>query len=161
VILTTSWPNPEPKNYQAHNSPKPIPPAQRRGLATQIPSIPNFKLGYAEKERQNADIRLAERKAKTGHIQPIPTVHFSVGVANFEWDEFAIDEGRWTLSPNFYTVTEDNRFLTSSELLASILAAVQAQTKRKHLKHWVSPPTPGDWCFGHTNPSKVIREIAT
>jgi hypothetical protein len=35
------------------NSPmsKSIPPAQRRGLATQIPAIPNFKLGYAEKDR--------------------------------------------------------------------------------------------------------------
>jgi hypothetical protein len=31
--------------------PQELPPAQRRGLATQIPTLPNFKLGYAEKER--------------------------------------------------------------------------------------------------------------
>ena len=31
--------------------PQGLPPAQRRGLATQIPTLPNFKLGYAEKER--------------------------------------------------------------------------------------------------------------
>lgn len=31
----------------------PFPPAKRRGLATSIPSLPNFKLGYAETERQH------------------------------------------------------------------------------------------------------------
>jgi hypothetical protein len=37
---------------ESPTTPKPaIPLAQRRGLATQIPTLPNFKLGYAEKER--------------------------------------------------------------------------------------------------------------
>ena len=45
-------------------------PAKRRGQgtqATQIPRIPEFKLGYAEKERQVVDQRVADRKQKTGY----------------------------------------------------------------------------------------------
>jgi hypothetical protein len=45
-----------------------IKPARRRGLATHIPSLPDLKLGYAEKERQAADQRFADRKPKTGYI---------------------------------------------------------------------------------------------
>jgi hypothetical protein len=67
--------------------------AQRHGLATQIPSLPDFKLGYAEKERQHTEQRIADRKTKTGFIAHIPTVHFSLGVAHFVWDEFSEDQG--------------------------------------------------------------------
>lgn len=81
--------------------PRPIPPpqglplAQRRGLATQIPGLPNFKLGYAKKERQLVDLRLAERKTKTTFIPSIPTVHFSVGIAHWVYDDLGDDEGHW------------------------------------------------------------------
>jgi hypothetical protein len=64
-----------------------LPLAQRRGLATQIPGLPNFKLGYAEKERQLVDLRLAERKTKTAFIPSIPTIHFSVGIARWVYDD--------------------------------------------------------------------------
>jgi hypothetical protein len=71
------------------------------------------------------------------------------------------NDGHWTASTNYWTITEPNRFATSSELLVSVLTAVQTQTKRANLKPWVLPDVPGDWSFGHTNPSKVTREIAT
>jgi len=56
-----------------------IPPAKRRatkagpatttaGPATVIPNMPDFKLGYAEKERQNADQRVNDRKTKVGYL---------------------------------------------------------------------------------------------
>jgi hypothetical protein len=45
-----------------------IKPARRRGLATHIPSLPDLKLGYVEKQRQTADQRVADRKPKTGYI---------------------------------------------------------------------------------------------
>jgi hypothetical protein len=35
------------------------------------------------------------------------------------------------------------------------------QTKRPNLRPWVQPSVAGDWSFGHTNPAKVPREIAT
>jgi hypothetical protein len=30
-----------------------------------------------------------DRKAKIGYTAPAPTVHFSVGIAHFVWDEHA------------------------------------------------------------------------
>jgi hypothetical protein len=82
---------------------KPIPPAQRRavGLATQIPTLPNFKLCYAEKERQQAEQRTTERKAITNFVPPIPIVHFSVGVAHWVYDDLIEDEGYWTAAGTF------------------------------------------------------------
>jgi hypothetical protein len=86
--------------------PKPIPPPQRRGLATKIPAIPDFKLGYAEKDRQTT-------KPKSGHTPTAPTVHFSVGVAKYTWNELGdVDEGCWSTASDYWTVTEDNRVLT-------------------------------------------------
>lgn len=38
---------------------------------------------------------------------------------------------------------------------------MQSKTKRLHLKHLVFATLTGDWSFGHTNPLKVTREIAT
>jgi hypothetical protein len=96
--------------------PKPILPPQRRGLASQIPAIPNFKLGYAEKDRQTA-------KPKSSYTPTAPTVHFSVGVARYTWNELGdVDEGSWSTASDHWTVTEDNRVLTPTDLLASILA---------------------------------------
>jgi hypothetical protein len=68
-----------------------IKPARRRGLTTHIPSIPDLKLGHAEKERQAADQRVADRKSKTGYVALIPVVHFSVGIAHFTWDDHSDD----------------------------------------------------------------------
>ena len=71
---------PPPSNTTAEQG---IEPARRRGLTTYIPSLPDLKLGYAEKERQAADQRVADRKPKTGYIALIPIVHFSISVAHF------------------------------------------------------------------------------
>ncbi len=60
--------------------------AKWRGTATQIPSIPNLKLGYAEPERQVVDLRIADRKSKTGFSSYIPIVHFNVGIAHYTYD---------------------------------------------------------------------------
>jgi len=88
-------PGPRSEVIELDDSPgsQTITPARRRGLATQIPTIPNFKLGYTEKERQQADQRVIDRKTKTGYLTPIPTVHFSIGVAHFIWDELSEDQG--------------------------------------------------------------------
>jgi len=143
------------------DSPVPIRPAQRRGLATHVPTLPDLKLGYAEKERQVADQRVGDRKTKTGHISPIPSQHFSIGVARFTWDEFAEDNGNWSTLPNHWTVVEDNRLLTSDGLLTSILTTLRTRLKRANLNTWLSPAVAGDWCLGHINPTKGGREIAT
>jgi len=146
--------------------PRPIPPpqglplAQRRGLATQIPSLPNFKLGYAEKERQLVDQRLAERKTKTSFIPSIPTLHFSVGIAHWVYDEQGDDEGHWIGASNQWSIDEDNRELTSDTLLASLLSQATNQSKRANLKKWLHCDG-GDWSLGHTNPVKgPARDIA-
>jgi hypothetical protein len=140
--------------------PQALPPAQRRGLATQIPSLPNFKLGYAEKERQLVDQRLAERKTKTSFIPSIPTVHFSVGIAHWVYDELEDDDGHWIGASNQWSVDEDNRELTSDTLLASLLSQATNQCKRPNLKKWLHCDG-GDWSLGHTNPVKgPARDIA-
>jgi hypothetical protein len=143
------------------DSPVPIRPAQRRGLATHIPTVPDLKLGYAEKERQVADQRVGDRKTKTGHISPIPSQHFSIGVARFTWNEFADDSGDWSTLPNHWTVVEDNRLLTSDDLLTSILTNLRTRLKRANLNTWFNPNVAGDWSLGHINPTKGGREIAT
>jgi hypothetical protein len=137
-----------------------LPPAQRRGLATQIPILPTFKLGYAEKERQLVDQRLTERKTKTAFIPSIPTVHFSVGVAHWAYDDLGDDEGYWTSASNQWSVDEDNRELTSDTLVASLLHQASNQCKRANLKKWLHCDG-GDWSLGHTNPAKMpARDIA-
>jgi hypothetical protein len=60
-----------------------IKPAKRRGLIIYITSLSDLKLGYAEKERQAADQRMADRKPKTGYIALIPIVYFSISIAHF------------------------------------------------------------------------------
>jgi hypothetical protein len=67
--------------------------AKRRGLIIYIPSLPDLKLGYIEKKRQAADQRMAERKPKTGYITFVPTVHFSINITYFTWDEYSDDQG--------------------------------------------------------------------
>jgi hypothetical protein len=142
-----------------------IKPARRRGLATHIPSLPDLKLGHAEKERQAADQRVADRKPKTGYIALIPVVHFSVGIAHFTWDDDSDDQGFWNAANHQWSVDQDNRSMTSDSLQHSILFGVAKQSKRANLKKWVYPDANGErgeWSFGHTNPTKVSpRDIAT
>lgn len=74
-----------------------VPPPKRRGksVATQIPTLPNFKLGYVEKERQSANDCIAGRKPSTGFTSSEdPIVHFNVGVAHFNYDSSS-DKGSY------------------------------------------------------------------
>jgi hypothetical protein len=146
---------------ESPTTPKPaIPPAQRRGLATQIPTLPNFKLGYAEKERQLVDQRLTERKTKTSFLPAIPIIHFSVAVAHWVYNDLEGDEGHWITASSQWSIDEDNRELTSDALLVSLLSQTNKQSKRAILKKWVSCDG-GDWSLGHTNPVKgPARDVA-
>ena len=148
---------------ESPTTPKPtqgIPPAQRRGLATQIPTLPNFKLGYAEKERQLVDQRLTERKTKTAFLPTIPIIHFSVAVAHWIYSDLEDDEGHWINASNQWSIDEDNRELTPDALVVSLLAQTKKQSKRAILKKWVSCDG-GDWSLGHTNPVKgPARDVA-
>lgn len=123
VISVVSKPSPEP--------------AKRRGQgthATQIPRMPEFKLGYAEKERQIVDQRVVDRKQKTGYNHPPTTVHFAVSVAHFNWDDFEDGEGDWRVAANQWTVDEGNRAISSQGLRDSILSHVRQQTTRQNMK---------------------------
>jgi len=110
--------------------PPPPPPAKRRGTqSTHIPNVPDFKLGYAEEEREVANKRVQDRKTKTGFTRPQSVVHFAVGVAHFHWDELAAGEGNWTVAFNQWSVDEDNRDISSQRLLDSILKEMRLRTK--------------------------------
>jgi hypothetical protein len=124
--------------------------------------MPDFKLGYAEKERQVANQRVQDRKTKTGFARPQSVVHFSVGVAHFHWDELAAEEGNWTAAPNQWSVDQGNGDISSQDLLDSILKEIRLRNRRANLKKWLHPDGFGDWTLGHTNPAKSTpRDIVT
>lgn len=93
-----------------------IPLPKRRGLATQIPPMPKFKLRYAEKERQNADQRIADRKTKTCFVSFSLIVLFRVGFAYFTRDNTYENSGDWTVLFSKISIDEDNRILTFNDL---------------------------------------------
>lgn len=86
-----------------------VPPAKRRG-GIQIPTIPNFKIGYAEKERQSTNERIIARKPKSGFdTSEGLIVHFNVGIAHFTFDDSHEDGGYWTALKSSFTIDEINR----------------------------------------------------
>ena len=138
-----------------------IPPAKRRNLATQIPTIPNFKLGYAEKERQIVDQKIADRKSRTGFSSHIPIVHFNVGIAHFHHDNAIDDGGYWTALSSYISIDEENRQLTSNDLALSLLSKARIQAKRPNVKKWVICGEETHWTLAHNNPSRIpARDIA-
>ncbi len=138
-----------------------IVPTKRRGTATQIPSIPNLKLGYAEPERQVVDQRIVDRKSKTGFSSYIPTVHFNVGVAHYTYNHSMDDGSYWTASSSYFSIDEENRHLTSNAFTESLLIKARNQAKRPNVKKWVVCGEESDWSLAHTNPVKVpARDIA-
>jgi hypothetical protein len=59
-----------------------------------------------------------------------------------------------------WTIDEDNRKLTSDDLIVSLLEQASKQSQRDELKKWLYCEG-GDWSLGHTNPTKSgLREIA-
>lgn len=63
-----------------------VPSEKSRGLAMQIPPMPNFKLGHAEKERRDTDHRIANRKTKTDFVSSIQTFSSRVGITHLDYD---------------------------------------------------------------------------
>jgi hypothetical protein len=93
--------------------------------------VSDFKVGYAEKERQNADQRVVlDRKGKTGYTCPVPIVHFSAGIGHFVWDKLAEDEGDWTVPQHQWSIAEANRNITSQDFLHSILSDIRGRAGR-------------------------------
>ena len=88
--------------------PKPLPPVKRRGTATQVPPIKDFKSGYAEHERQVVNQQLADRKTKVGFSAAFPIVHFSVGIARFNYDSLTRNGGDWQNLDRIFSINEDN-----------------------------------------------------
>ncbi|MCJ1469131.1 Phospholipase C [Pseudocyphellaria aurata] len=132
-----------------------VPPSRRRG-GIQIPSMPNFKIGHAEKERQSTNNRIAVRKQKAGFENfDGPIVQFNVGIAHFTFDDSHEDGGYWTALKSSFTTDEANRDLTSDELCMSLVANLRGQIKRPNLKSWISCGSADNWCLGHTDPSKM------
>jgi hypothetical protein len=95
-------------------------------------------LGYAEKERQHANQRIADRKAKTGFIPSILIIHFNVGVAHFYYDEIVEEGGYWIALSSYFLINENNRSLIFNELVKSLLGKAREQAKRPNVKKWVS-----------------------
>jgi hypothetical protein len=132
------------------------------GIPTTQRQVKRIRLAHGWRRRANTDDQLADRKTKTSQIQPIPSLHFAVGVSRFTWDEFAEDDGgNWSSLPNHWAVEEANRVLTSDDFLASILTAIRSRIKRDNVTKWLNPIVTGDWSLGHINPTKGGREIAT
>lgn len=118
-------------------APKSILPAKRRGLATQIPTIPSFKLGNTEKERQMADQKIADRKSKSGFSTHVPMVYFNVGIAHFHHNNALDNGGYWTTLSSSFSIHKENRLLTSNDLILSLLSKACIQAKRPNVKKWV------------------------
>ena len=139
--------------------------ARDHGQATHIPGITDFKVGYAEKERQSADRRIADRKPKSGFIGPVPIVHFQVSVAHLRYNEDRDDAGTWKILGHTFIIDEPNRELTSEHLKDSILAQARTRAKRGFVQPWLSGDDvieESNWALGHSNPKKDggPREIA-
>jgi hypothetical protein len=144
----------------------PPPPAKRRGTektqSLQVPGMPDFKLGYAEKERQAANQRVEDRKTKTGFTRPPSVVHLSIMVAHFHWEELGAEEGYWTAAPNQWSIDQSNSDISSQALLDAILKEIRLKNRRGNLGKWLHPDGLGDWSLGHANPTKSTpRDIVT
>lgn len=89
-----------------------VPPEKSRGLAMQIPPMPNFKLDHAEKERRDTDHRIANRKTKTELVSSIYTFCSCVGTAHLDYDN------RWSRriwpDPSAYQFSLSESFATAN-----------------------------------------------
>lgn len=103
--------------------------ARNHGQATHVPGISDFKVGKAEKERQSADQRVADRKLKSGFIGPVSTVHFQVAVGHLGYDEDRDNAEMWKILGHTFTIDEPNRELTSEQLKDSILTQARTQAR--------------------------------
>lgn len=139
--------------------------ARDYGQATHVPGITGLKVGKAEKERQSADRRVADRKLKSGFIGPVSTVHFQVSVGHLRYDEDRDDAGTWKILGHTFTIDEPNRELTSEHLKDSILAQARTRAKQGFVQPWLfgdDVVEESNWALGHSNPKKDgrPREIA-
>ena len=142
---------------------RPIPPAQRRGMAAlHIPIIPKLEIGHANREVKAVNERIKAREKQVGIDTRPFTIHFSLGLARFTWDD-AGDSGRWDPWPQSWTVSEANRFLTSDELQRSLKANLKPDKKRSKMNKWLFPKEEGTWTLCHHMPAKsgASKDIAS
>lgn len=74
--------------------------------ATFIPTISNFKLRYAKKERQMVDQKIANQKSKTGFSFYVTIIHFHVWIMYFHFDNIIYNKGYWSAFFNFITINK-------------------------------------------------------
>lgn len=125
-------------------------------MATQLPTLPNFKLGYADDERQAAIQRQGDRKTKASLSALSPVVHFSIGVARFLPDRMAKNGSDWETVGRTLSINEDNRILSSDQLVKSSLAQARSQAKHPCLETWLGVGDESDWSLAHNNPTKAL-----
>ena len=118
-------------------------------------------MGYGEKERQVANLRPGDRKAKTGFSILSPIIPFGLGIARFLHDSMAQNGGEWETMGRFLSTDEGNQILSSDQLAKSLLAQARSQAKHPSLKTWTGVRDESDWSLAHNNPTKGLsRHIA-
>lgn len=150
----------DPEIIEIEDSPVPksMPPVKRRGTATQISSIKNFKSGYAEDEQQIVNQRHADQKTKTGFSATFPIVHFSLGIACFNYDSLMKNGDNWENLNQIFSINEDNQILTLDQLAISLLTQAQSQAKLPSLKFWLCVEDEDEWSLAHNNPAKRLPQ---
>lgn len=129
----------------------------RTPKAIHLAKTPSLTLGHAEFERQHANKRETDRKHKSGITAPPDhTLHFSVGLARFVWDEYSYQEGNWTtcLNNKEWLVRLANTEISFANFLLQIRSGLEHLTKRTNVKTWLIPSQEGEWRISHINPSK-------
>lgn len=138
----------------------PPPPAKRRGTKStqsmQVPNMPDFKLGYAEKERQVANQPRPDLLAPSRWSIFQLSLRISTGMNLRPRRAIGLLRpigGRWTKATAIYI---------SSQVLDSILKEIRLRNRRDNLKKWRHPDGFRDWTLGYTNPAKSTpRDIVT
>jgi len=132
--------------------------------ATHLAKVPGLVLGHADADRQQAIQREADRKPKTGIQAPTThTIHLSVGIAHWGWDEHSGADGDWSTCQNDkeWSIDLPNRESSSAGFLSDILAALERLNQRSDVKEWALPKEEGEWILSHSNPRKgAPQEIA-
>lgn len=104
-------------------------PAKCRGLTTHIPTIFNFKLRYAKKERRTVDQRIANQKIKTGFNFYIFIVYFNIKIAYFHYDNTIDNSDYWSIFPSFILINEKNCQIIFNDFTLSLLSKASIQAK--------------------------------
>lgn len=145
------------------NLPTKAPPRPSRSV-THLAKVPGLVLGHADLDRQHAIQREADRKPKTGIQAPTAhTIHLSVGVAHWNWEEYSSGDGNWSTCQNDkeWSIDLPNRESSSAGFLSDVQATLERLSRRSDVKEWILPKGEGEWILSHANPRKgAPQEIA-